>query len=50
MMRRRFLIGVAVGSIALSLSACSLTDDTPDYRYRLTVEVGTPEGLAAAPA
>jgi len=29
----------------LSLSACNLFDDTPTYRYRMTVEVETPEGL-----
>jgi hypothetical protein len=30
----------------LTLTACSVFDDpTPDYRYRLTVEVETPEGL-----
>lgn len=29
--------------LALLLAAC--TDDTPTYRYRLTVEVDTPEGL-----
>ena len=31
---------------AFSLTACSAADDaTPDYRYRLTVEVDTPKGL-----
>jgi len=31
---------------ALMLSACAFTEDkTPDYRYRLTVEVETPKGL-----
>lgn len=31
---------------ALMLSGCALSDDAaPDYRYRLTVEVETPEGL-----
>jgi hypothetical protein len=31
---------------ALFLSACALAEDkTPDYRYRLTVEVETPEGV-----
>lgn len=31
---------------ALVLAACGLSeDDTPDYRYRLTVEVDTPQGL-----
>ena len=27
------------------LAACGFADDTPTYRYRLTVEVETPEGL-----
>ena len=30
---------------ALLLTACGVTDDTPTYRYRMTVEVETPEGL-----
>ena len=30
---------------ALCLNACDLMDDTPDYRYRLTVEVDTPDGV-----
>ncbi|MBE5074000.1 hypothetical protein IM511_06750 [Erythrobacteraceae bacterium E2-1 Yellow Sea] len=30
---------------SLLLAACSGTDDPPTYRYRLTVEVDTPEGL-----
>lgn len=30
---------------ALAVAACGLVDDTPTYRYRLTVEVETPEGL-----
>lgn len=29
----------------LWVPACSLKDETPTYRYRLTVEVDTPEGL-----
>jgi hypothetical protein len=33
---------------ALVLSGCGIADDkAPDYRYRLTVEVDTPEGLRA---
>ena len=27
------------------LASCGFADETPDYRYRLTVEVDTPEGL-----
>lgn len=30
---------------ALSLTGCGSADDVPDYRYRLTVEVETPEGV-----
>ena len=30
---------------ALLLVGCSLTDETPTYRYRLTVEVDTPQGV-----
>lgn len=44
-MRRRDLI-VAVGVAALALPGCGVAGDRlPDYRYRLTVEVETPEGL-----
>ena len=31
--------------LALAISACASDDTAPDYRYRLTVEVETPEGL-----
>lgn len=31
--------------LALAMSACASDDAAPDYRYRLTVEVETPEGL-----
>lgn len=34
--------------VALAVPGCSFgKDETPDYRYRLTVEVETPEGLKA---
>ncbi len=37
---------IRVALIALSLGSCALgEDEAPDYRYRLTVEVETPEGL-----
>lgn len=38
---------ITLGFAILSLPACSVAEDdpTPDYRYRLTVEVDTPEGL-----
>lgn len=35
----------AVLGAALVLSGCSLFDETPTYRYKLTVEVNTPEGV-----
>ena len=40
----RFLLALAVLSF-VSQSACSRSDEAADYRYRLTVEVDTPEGL-----
>lgn len=37
---------LGLGIFCLTLSACGGADDgAPDYRYRLTVEVETPEGL-----
>lgn len=43
----RFLMGIGVLMASLFLTACGIggEDFTPDYRYRLTVEVETPEGL-----
>lgn len=43
--RPKFLCHTALMSTALVLGACGLIDDTPTYRYRMTVEVDTPEGL-----
>ena len=43
--RRAFFGRAATALAALALPGCALADDTPDYRYRLTVEVDTPEGL-----
>lgn len=34
-----------LAALCFVFAACSLTDHTPTYRYRLTVEVDTPEGL-----
>lgn len=46
MKRRAFLAGASALAAALPLAGCGvLTNPTPDYRYRLTVEVDTPEGL-----
>ena len=42
-MGRGFVLSCAASLAALMLSACG--DDTPTYRYRMTVEVETPEGL-----
>ncbi|KZX94456.1 hypothetical protein A3718_00965 [Erythrobacter sp. HI0019] len=41
----RRLSGWVMLCLALAVSGCSLTDDTPAYRYRLTVEVDTPDGV-----
>jgi hypothetical protein len=52
--RRRFIAGALACSVLLSTSACGQSGDGttasggtryPDYRYRLSVEVDTPEGL-----
>lgn len=37
--------GLLVVPLALALAGCFSPDTTPDYRYRLTVEVETPEVL-----
>ena len=41
----RRLSGWVMLCLALAISACASDDTAPDYRYRLTVEVDTPEGL-----
>jgi hypothetical protein len=48
MMRRTFgrgLIGAFSGLAVLTLSGCGLFADKHTYRYRLTVEVDTPQGV-----
>ena len=46
MMRRSLLQLLGTGLLGLALPACSSAEDSaPDYRYRLTVEVETPDGL-----
>jgi hypothetical protein len=48
MIRRAFLCGLASGVFSVLLPGCAIADDkAPDYRYRLTVEVDTPEGVKA---
>ena len=39
----RQIIRLAI--LCLTLASCGTSHDVPDYRYRLTVEVETPEGL-----
>lgn len=47
-MRRSLFWGLASSASVLLLAGCAFAEDTaPDYRYRLTVEVETPEGLKA---
>ncbi len=41
----RFISSLLCLVAALSVSACFAKDATPDYRYRLTVEVDTPDGV-----
>ncbi|KEO89088.1 hypothetical protein EH31_13700 [Erythrobacter longus] len=41
---RGFLLSVVLSTLLVS-TGCSAEDAAPDYRYRLTVEVDTPEGL-----
>ena len=43
---KRILHAASLALAALSLSSCTVPEDeAPDYRYRLTVEVETPDGL-----
>ena len=41
----RRMSGWVMLCLALAVAGCSLTDQTPAYRYRLTVEVDTPDGV-----
>lgn len=45
MMARRGVIGLLGGAAALLLTGCGIIKTYPSFRYRLTVEVETPEGL-----
>lgn len=46
-MKRRTLLSLVAGAVVVSfLPGCAFAEDkSPDYRYRLTVEIETPEGL-----
>lgn len=44
-MTRRGVMGLLSSAAVLLLGACGIIKDFPNYRYRLTVEVNTPEGL-----
>lgn len=45
MMARRGVIGLLGGGIAASLGGCGMLSDEYAYRYKMTVEVDTPQGL-----
>ncbi len=45
MMARRKMLGLMASSVAVLLSACGLVKSHEAFRYRLTVEVDTPQGL-----
>jgi hypothetical protein len=42
---RRFVLAMLSLASLFALSACSVLDSSPTYRYRLSVEVDTPDGL-----
>ena len=45
-MKRRYFLGTLLGTISIAaLGGCSLFDRHYTYRYRMTVEVVTPDGL-----
>lgn len=45
MMTRRGMMGLIGGGLAVLLTACGLVKSYEPFRYRLTVEVDTPQGL-----
>ena len=45
MMARRGVMGVLAGAAAAVLGGCGWLNSTYTYRYRMTVEVDTPEGM-----
>lgn len=44
-MARRGVLGMLGGAMATAVGGCGLLNTTYTYRYRMTVEVDTPEGL-----
>ena len=45
MMARRGMLGVMAGSVAAVLTGCGILGGEKSYRFRMTVEVETPQGL-----
>lgn len=45
MMARRGVLGILAGGAAFVLGGCSILSSNYSYRYKMTVEVDTPEGL-----
>ena len=45
MMARRGVMGLLVGGVASALSGCGILGGAKSYRFRMTVEVETPQGL-----
>lgn len=45
MIARRWVLGLMAGSAAALVSGCGLMNDRASYRFRMTVEVETPNGL-----
>ena len=45
MMARREVMGLLAGAMSLALSGCGILGGAKSYRFRMTVEVETPQGL-----
>ena len=45
MMGRRSVLGILAGAATVALPGCSLLNSTASYRFRMTVEVDTPQGV-----
>ncbi|KEQ52874.1 hypothetical protein [Sphingobium chlorophenolicum] len=48
MMARRGLLGVLAGGVVTLLSGCGLFERDPIYRFKMTIQVETPQGLKVA--